>query len=75
MVYIEVIDNGLSIILNCHKKTKDGDFFQLVIDAITYEVIEKPQDYDIDVSIAYAHIYGLLKEGKPLPNNTVACWG
>lgn len=35
MVYITIVDNGSTITLNCHKGTKDGEFFQLVIDPIT----------------------------------------
>lgn len=75
MVYITVIDNGTSITLNCNKGSKTGDFFQLVIDKNTREVIKKPEYADIDASAAYSHIYSLMKAGKPLPKETVAAWG
>lgn len=29
MVYITIVDNGSSITLNCHKGTKDGEFFSV----------------------------------------------
>ena len=75
MVYIEIFQNGSLITLNCHKGCEDGEFFQLVIDAITKEVVKRPAEPDIDASIAYSHIYGLLKSGEPLPERTVAAWG
>lgn len=75
MVYITVIDEGNLVTLNCHKNSRDGEFFQLVIDANTREVVKKPAEPDIDVSAAYSHIYTLLKSGDPLPKETVAAWG
>lgn len=75
MVYISIVDDGLFITLNCHKGTKDGEFFQLVIDSNTKKVIKRPTNPDIDVSTAYSHIYMLMKSGKPLPKETVAAWG
>lgn len=75
MVYIEIFQNGSLITLNCHKSDENGEFFQLVIDAITKEVIKRPSEPDIDASIAYSHVYGLLKSGEPLPERTVAAWG
>ena len=75
MVYIEIFQNGSLITLNCHKGSESGEFFQLVIDAVTKKVIKRPVEPDIDASIAYSHIYGLLKSGEPLPERTVAAWG
>ncbi len=75
MIYIDILQDGLFITLNCHKGSKNGDFFQLVIDPRTKKVIKKPKNPDIDASTAYAHIYALLREGKPLPSQTVASWG
>lgn len=75
MVYITIEENNSFIILNCHKGRKNGDFFRLVIDAETKEVVERPVNPDIDASIAYSHVYMLLKSGKPLPKETVAAWG
>ena len=53
MVYINVIKQN-PIVLDCHKKTIDGDAFQLVIDPKTKEILEKPEKPDIDVSAAYS---------------------
>jgi len=75
MVYIDIIQNGPFITLNCHKGSEKGDFFQLVIDANTKKVIEKPSEPDIDVSCAYSHIYSMLRNKEPLPTHTVAAWG
>ncbi len=75
MVYIDVVQDGLFITLNCHKKTEDGEFFQLVIDAKSMKVLKKPENPDIDASTAYSHIYTLVRNGKQLPSHTVACWG
>lgn len=75
MIYISIIQDGLFITLNCHKGTKDGEFFQLVIDPRTKKVLKKPSEPDIDVSTAYSHVYALLKSGEPLPSETVAAWG
>lgn len=75
MVYIDIIKDGLFIALNCHKGTKDGKFFQLVIDPRTREVIQKPKEPDIDATVAYSCIYSMLKSGKELPDHTVAEWG
>lgn len=75
MVYISIIQEGTNIILNCHKGSKNGDYFKLVIDINSKKIIEKPSNYDIDASIAYSHIYMLLKSGEPLPRETVAAWG
>ena len=75
MVYIDVIQDGPVITLNCHKRTEDGEFFQLVIDALSRKVLQKPENPDIDVSAAYSHIYMMLRSGEPLPDKTVAAWG
>lgn len=75
MVYITIVDNGSTITLNCHKGTKDGEFFQLVIDPITKKLIKRPLNPDIDASTAYSHVYNLMKSGEPLPKETVAAWG
>ena len=75
MVYIDVIQDGTVITLNCHKRTEDGEFFQLVIDALSRKVLQKPENPDIDVSAAYSHIYMMLRSGEPFPDKTVAAWG
>ena len=75
MVYIDVLQDGGYITLNCHKGSKDGEFFQLVIDSETKQVIKKPSNPDIDASTAYSHIYALMRDGVPLPVQTVASWG
>lgn len=75
MIYISIINNETNIILNCHKGTKDGEFFRLVIDLDSKRVIERPDHSDIDVSTAYSHVYRLLKSGNELPKETVAAWG
>ena len=51
MVYIDVIQDGTVITLNCHKRTEDGEFFQLVIDALSRKVLQKPENPDIDVAV------------------------
>ena len=75
MVYISVAQDDDYIILNCHKGSKEVEFFKLVIDPITKRVIEKPDELDINVSVAYSHIFKLLSSGEPLPSETVAAWG
>ena len=75
MVYIDIVQDGLLITLNCHKGSEKGEFFQLVIDANTKKVLKKPSEPDIDASAAYSHIYSMLRDGKPLPAHTVASWG
>ena len=75
MVYIDIIQDGTLIILNCHRGCEDGEFFQLVIDAETKQLVKRPAEPDMDASIAYAHVYGLLKSGELLPEKTVAAWG
>ena len=75
MVYINISQNNDSIILDCHKNSKNGDFFQLIIDKKTKELIQKPSEPDIDASTAYSHVYFMLKNGETLPQETVAAWG
>ena len=77
MIYITIVqdEDKSSITLNCHKGYKDGEFFQLVIDAKTRKVIKRPQNPDIDASAAYSHVCMLLNSGEPLPKETVAAWG
>lgn len=75
MVYIDIVQNGSFIILNCHRGSEDGEYFQLVIDAQTREVIKRPVESDIDASAAYSHIYAMLCSGEELPLHTVAAWG
>ncbi len=74
MVFINVIKQN-PIVLECHKNTVDGDTFRLVIDPKTKEILEKPENSDIDVSIAYSRIFGYLLNNEPLPSETVAEWG
>lgn len=75
MVFITIIEDGNLITLNCHRGSKDGEFFQLVVDATTRDLVKKPAEPDMDASIAYSCIYQLLKSGSPLPKETVAAWG
>ena len=75
MVFINVVKEDPMIVLDCHKQTEDGEYFRLVIDPKTKEVIEKPDDYDIDATTAYSRIFGYLMKNKPLPKRTVAEWG
>lgn len=75
MVYIDIVQNGSFIILNCHRGSEDGEYFQLVIDAQTREVIKRPAESDIDASAAYSHIYAMLRNGEEFPLHTVAAWG
>lgn len=74
MVFINVIQRD-PIVLDCHKHREDGESFRLVIDPKTKDVIEKPEDPDIDASAAYSRVYSYLKAGKPLPDKLVAEWG
>lgn len=74
MVFINVINQD-PIVLECHKDRVDGELFRLVIDPKTREVIERPENPDIDVSAAYSRIFGYLMHNKPLPQSTVAEWG
>ena len=75
MVYINIIQDGDYIILNCNKGSANGESFKLVIDSVTKKVIERPLDADIDASIAYAHIYAMMRNGEKLPSQTIAAWG
>lgn len=75
MVYIEILQNEHGIILDCHKSTEDGEYFQLIIDPTTRELIKRPEYPDIDASTAYSHVYNMLRSGEPLPQKTVAAWG
>lgn len=75
MIYISIVEDGAFVVLNCHKGSKDGEFFQLIIDAKTKEVVQRPSNPDIDASTAYSHVYALMKSGNPLPKETVAAWG
>lgn len=75
MVFIDVMQDGHFVTLNCHKGSENGEFFQLVIDSRTRQVVKKPENPDIDASTAYSHIYSMLKNGEELPAHTVAAWG
>lgn len=66
---------GDLIIADCHKGTKNGEYFQLIIDSVSKECISSPEKKDIDVSAAYSRIYHLLKESGILPKETSAEWG
>ena len=56
-------------------KFLSGEFLQLVIDRATKQLIKRPKDPDMDASIAYSHVYDLLKANQPLPSETIAAWG
>jgi hypothetical protein len=75
MVFITILEEGNIITLNCHKGSKDGEFFQLVVDASTMDIIKKPSKPDIDASVTYSHICDLIESGAPLPKESVAAWG
>ena len=75
MVFIDIIQDGHLLILNCHKNSEDGEFFQLIVDSRTREILQAPEYPDMDASVAYSHIRGLLSSGKPIPTKTVAAWG
>ena len=75
MVYIDIINEGSSITLNCHKGSEEGEFFQMVIDTSSRRLIQRPEEPDIDASVAYGHVYAMLRDGIPLPSKTVAAWG
>lgn len=75
MIYIDILQDDSFITLNCHKGSQSGEYFQLVIDANTKQVVKKPANPDIDVSTAYSHVYAMLRDGVQLPSKTVASWG
>ena len=75
MVYIRIVCENEGIVLHCYKGSEDGEYFKLVIDSKTKEIIERPEGPDIDASAAYSHVYNLLCSGEPLPKKTVAAWG
>ena len=74
MVYINIEQNNL-ITLHCHKHSPDGEYFKLVLDPSTKELVERPTNPDIDASCAYSRIFGMLLRGESLPQNTSAEWG
>ena len=75
MINIEITQQDGLIIANCRKATKNGEYFQLIIDSVSKECISSPEEKNIDVSVAYSRIYHLLKDGKPLPKEISAEWG
>lgn len=75
MVYIDIERNDSNITLYCHKGSEQGETFKIVMDAATGEVLEKPDYPDIDASVAYGHVYSMLRHNKPLPTKTIAEWG
>lgn len=75
MVYINIVQDGVYVTLNCNKGSQNGEYFKLIIDSRTKEVIERPISADMDASIAYAHIYAMMRDGIELPKHTVAAWG
>jgi hypothetical protein len=75
MVFIDIKQDGYLITLSCHKGSEDGEFFQLVIDARTREVIKRPEKSDIDASAAYSCVWSMLENGEELPAHAVAEWG
>ena len=75
MVYIVITEKPTAVILDCHKDSKNGEYFRLVIDKTTLELIEKPEKSDINVSAAYSCILKYLKSGNFLPKEEVAAWG
>ena len=75
MVYIDIVQDGLLITLNCHKGSEKGEFFFFFFNANTKKVLKKPSEPDIDASTAYSHVYSMMRDGKPLPAHTVASWG
>lgn len=75
MILIDIVQDEFFITLNCHKGSKQGEFFQLVIDAKTKDVIKRPENPDIDATTAYSHVYAMLQNGTKLPEHTVAAWG
>lgn len=75
MIYIEITQQDGLIIADCHKATKNGEYFQLIIDSVSKKCISSPKKKDIDVSAACSRIYHLLKDEKPLPKEISAEWG
>lgn len=75
MVRIKIKRDGHNVILDCTKSYPEGKKFQLVIGDRTKELFEKPARWDVDMSAVYSCIYTYLKEGKELPEETVAAWG
>lgn len=73
MVNIYITEDDKLVKADCQKAT--GGCFTLLIDKNTKELLEIPENADIDVSCAYSHILQLLKKGIPLPKETSAAWG
>lgn len=74
MVFINISEKNNLITLDCHKNTRDGEYFQLVIDKTTEELVGNPSP-DIDKSAAYSCVLNMLETGEPLPQETVSEWG
>ena len=72
MVYIKIREQDGIIILDCHKNSRDGEYFKLTLDKKTKKVIERPEHSDTDVSTTYNHICSLLDKKEPLPKESVS---
>lgn len=75
MVHIFIkIENNL-VIMDCYERDRNNAYFRLIVDKNTLEIIEKPEECNINVSISYSCICRLIESGKPLPRETYAAWG
>lgn len=61
------------ITLDCEKP--NGQHFELVVDADTFDIIKKPKSPDIDASAVYSRVYKLLSAGKQIPETFSSDWG
>lgn len=75
MVFINLKQDNNFVIMECHKGSEDGEYFRMIIDKNTREVIERPKNIGVDESTAYSHVNRLLRSGRPLPQKTVSEWG
>ncbi len=75
MVFIDLKQEGNLIIMDCHKGAENGEYFRMILDKDTREVLERPEHVGVDEATAYSHVNRLLKSGRPLPKHTVSEWG
>lgn len=73
MIKVKSKTDGVFITLDCEKP--NGQHFELVVDADTFNVVERPKSPDIDASAVYSRVYKLLSAGKQIPETFSSDWG
>lgn len=62
------------ILMDCYEEGKESGYFHMVMDAVTYEILESSSPPSIYTRQARAKVRSLAEKGEELPQEASSYW-